>query len=327
MDKRLALALPVLVALALAFVPIGQAYTSGVVYLPPSVSFKTTYEKTIVDQMQFSVNANSTKSIDLRNYTLPGIIHAVIVKIDGASGNVKLTAKDENGTAVASADVVPLASGYTVTLPGSTRVIDIQNSLNAIWNGTITIIVQATNKVELEFEETQIVITSGVGIANAEIVVYRLAEAGSLGLSVYDVRPRASFDVMFVDPSDVDGDGKTSNDEFIYVKAHNDASNPARYPVQVKIIPPSRPGTYSVTLNMHYLAGVQMDVDPWPPGAQPETLGTISLSVALQDTGSGTVTVQPDEDDNTIAGIPVKWALAVLFLLVIVAILMSMGRK
>ena len=325
MDKRLALALPILAILGLALAPVSQAYTSGVVYLPPSVTFKATYEKTIVDSMQFSVNANSTKSIDLRNYTLPGSIDAVIVKVTGASGQAKLTAKDANGNAVASADIIPLSSGYTVTLPGNTRVIDIQNSLNAIWNGTITIVVQTTNRVTLEFQQTQIVITSGIGIANADIVVYRLAEAGSLGLTVFRVQPIASFNIYFADPNDVDGDGKTSNDKFIYVQAHNDENNPARYPVQVKIVPPSQTGTYSVTLRMYYHPGVQLDVDPpAPPGDQGQPLGDVSLSVALQGDQSGTATVQ--SDDEGIDWETVKYALAFLFLLVIIVIFMAMKK-
>ncbi|MEB3861467.1 MAG: hypothetical protein GSR84_04515 [Desulfurococcales archaeon] len=325
MDKRLVLALPILAILGLALAPVSQAYTSGVVYLPPSVSFKATYEKTIVGSMQFSVDANSTKSIDLRNYTLPGSIDAVIVKIDSASGQAKLSAKDANGNTIATADIVPLSSGFVTTLPGTTRIIDIQNLATSIWNGTITVVVQSGIDVDLEFQQTSITVVNGQGIASADLVVKNLPEAGSVNLVVYSVQPRASFQASFQDPNDVDNDGKTMDDSFIYLKAHSDPANPVTHPVQVKITTGPQPGTYSVTLRMYYHPGTQLDVDPAPPSDQGQPLGDVSLSVALQDTGSGTATIQPDKD-NTIA-IPVTWALAVLFLVVIGMILMRMSGK
>jgi len=319
-DRRLGVLVPALAVLAMLLAPVSSAYASGVVYLPPKASFKATYEKTIVDAMQFSVNANSTKSIDLRNYTLPGSIDAVIVKIDQASGSAKLMAKDENGTAVATADIIPLSSGYTVTLPGTTRVIDIQNLATSVWEGVITITIKSSMEAELVFQQSSITIQNGVGIANAQIVVKSLPE-GSLSLSVAEVSPYPGvlWEAKFMDPNDVDNDGKTSNDEFIYQPGHNDPNNPATYNVQVKIqVGNTAPGTYTAELRMWLHEGVQLDVDPPNPSDQPVKLGDVTLTVALQDDQSGSATVAPPEEDNTIAGIPLKWAVAGLFFLLLV---------
>ena len=330
MDRRLLAVLPVLLAIAIGLAaPLASAYTSGVVYLPPRASFSVPYEKVVAEGLTVQVPAASTdangntvpgtNTIDLAQYTsgLAGI-QAIKVRVTDASGQVTLKAVDANGSVIAQADVIPLASGYEVTLPGTTANITIENLMQNIWQGTITIVVQTSIDVELQFQQSQITVVGGQGLAPATIVVKSLPAAGSLSLS----DDRLDFSVTFSDPSDVDQDGKTDSDTHIYVQSHSDPNNPATYDVQVKVSTSAAPGTYTVKLYLYYYEGLRLDVDPPAPGVEGQKIGELTLNVALQDDGTGTVQPQPVED-----GIPVKWALAVLFLVIIFMAFMAMMRK
>lgn len=271
-------------ALGLVAVMVG-ALSTGVLYLPPSVSLKASWEKTILQDYAVSVNANSTYTIDISQYT-SGIasIEAVKVIVRDASATATIKALDANGNVLAQADIVPLSGGYVVTFPGNTANITIENLATSVWNGTITVVVQSSIDVKLVFQQTQVTVVGGQALVPATIEVYSLPASGSVSLTV----DRVDFSVAFEDPSDVDGDGKTVGDSFIYLQAYS-GSTPQTYDVQVKITTSAGPGTYTIKITMWFHEGVKLEGDP---NDNPVAIGDMSLTAVLTD-GSTTATASP----------------------------------
>lgn len=135
-----------------------------------------------VYEQAVSVAANSTQTI---NITLPqgwtsSMIDAVIVTVKNATGSIDLSAKDSAGTVVASATVVPLSSGYQITLPPSTVTIELANSDTAAWNGTIVIYVQATAEFKLSNVPSQLNLQAGGSTSFSALVEQVSGPAGLL---------------------------------------------------------------------------------------------------------------------------------------------------
>jgi len=131
------------------------AFTYGTVHISGPTSVEATISAKIVDSQAVNVNANGTYRFNItppKGWDLPGVIDAVIVKVSSTASGAKLVALDANGTQIATADIVPLSSGFSMTFPGNTASVEIQNLGTSIWQGTITILVQSIakfNKVQL----------------------------------------------------------------------------------------------------------------------------------------------------------------------------------
>ncbi len=317
----LAAILAVLGIVVAPFADVAMAQASGVAYLPPSVQFKTQIEKTVLSNYQVDVPAATqdattgavtpgTASIDLSQYLPQGIsVDAVRVKIENASGNATIKALDAQGNVLASADIVPLASGYETVLPPETTQIQIENLASQVWQGVITVVVEAGIEVELRFHQTQINITNGQAIVGADIVVKRLPYAGSLSL----VDDKAEFDVGFWDSMDVDGDGKAAPDRFIAVQPHTDATNPVTITTDARITTSAPEGTYTVKVTMYFHEDTQLAGDY----NNAVKVGELAMTVTLAGDGTGTAEVSEDSGEGIdwkMLGLGAVAAVAIIFL-------------
>ena len=234
----LALLLPILLVAP-------AAGASGVIYLPQVVDGKATIDVEILRDYAVSVDAGQDTNadgaidtpgvyqIDLTQYLPVGLTYdTVIVKVFDASHSVDLVALDANNTEIARADVIPLATGYSVTLPKETTVIKIENLAAQVWSGTITVIVQSTVDIDIQFGQTQVNIVAGYAEVPATVVVYT-APDGSLILK--EGNYYTEFDVKF-------------KEGMIQVPAHSDPANPLNIPATIAIATTAQPGTYNLVL-------------------------------------------------------------------------------
>lgn len=279
------LGLLAVLALALApLAPVSKAYTTGVAYITgPTGIVEATLEKTIVRQ-DVSVAANSTKYI---NYTLPGWVESVIVYIDNASDSVTLEALDANDSIVASATVVPLSSGYSVTLPASATKIALKNNLGSVWSGTITIVVQATIEFDIPLDGVTITVAEHPdGIyGEAQLNIRQISgPSGYLAVRELDTR----FDSFFIDPTP-----ERPNDHEVETLGGGWSETvPFRVIAYV-----NQPGTY--THELHVFFHTNDDTGPLEVEIASYTM---TLQMNTDNTGTGTIT----EDDNG-AGVGWKW--------------------
>ncbi len=316
MASRAALGgLALLLALAITLALPASAQASGVIYLPPYMDVDTVLEKTVIDNMAVTVNANSSYTIDLaQRITGIGRVDSVKVIVSRASGSATVKALDANRNVLAKADIVPLASGFTVTLPGNTAFISIENLVTSVWNGSITVVVMSSIDVRLTFQQTQVQVVGGQAVVPAVIEVYSLPQAGSVSLT----DDRVDFEVSFEDPNDVDRDGRTVGDSFIYLQAYS-GSTPKTYSVQVKITTSAAPGTYTLKITMWLSEGTQLEGDT---GANAVAIGSVTLTASITDESSGTITMAT----RSVSGEWVKYALAGLAG-IILGILFLGGRR
>ena len=114
---------------------------------PTLQTFKVTVEASTPYSVSFSGNTTMTLS-----YTPPwpaSVIEHVYLKYEGSGDQVVIRALDSNGTSLGEVTVVPLASGSAsgvIELAGvpTQLAIDPGQTSSAVWNGTITIVVQST---------------------------------------------------------------------------------------------------------------------------------------------------------------------------------------
>lgn len=141
MHTRLALA-PILLLAILLITPIGAAASTATVTIDVQ-SFTAQFTLQVYNAT-LSLAANTTQSITVSlpsNWTSSDI-QAVIVHVN-TDQKLSLAAKDANGTQIAAADVIPLSSGYTVTLPPETATIDLTASQAA--QASVTVYLQSVN--------------------------------------------------------------------------------------------------------------------------------------------------------------------------------------
>ncbi len=114
---------------------------------PTLQTFKVTVEASTPYSVSFSGNTTMTLS-----YTPPwpaSVIEHVYLKYEGSGDQVVIRALDSNGTSLGEVTVVPLASGSAsgvIELAGvpTQLAIDPGQTSSAVWNGTVTIVVQST---------------------------------------------------------------------------------------------------------------------------------------------------------------------------------------
>lgn len=327
--RRLAAVLAVLAGLLFAIAPITAfAAQTGIAYLPPSVTADATLEVPILEDYLVQAPASTTDAngntvpgvatVDLTQYMPQGITpDAIRVVITNATGDATLKALDSAGTVLATASIVPLSSGFEVTLPGATAQLQIENLATQVWEGTITVIVESAIKIELNFIDRQITITNGYGEAAAEVVVYQ-APDGYVRLLSYDPNPSDSIPIIQLFKVEFKG-----NYGRVDVQAHSDPANPVRIPATVAITTSADAGTYDVGVKMYFFnATTQAEVE----------VGDFSITVALQGDASGTATADAqqqaaeEEGDSRVTYAAAGVAAAFLVILLAAAITMVRNR-
>lgn len=156
------LAVAVLAAL-LAAAPVlaAAASTGGLTFTVETQTFKASVGMPVFNE-SVSIPANGTYTI---NVSLPKgwtekDVAAVYVVAYNASGRIQLSAKDANGTVIASGTIVPLSSGYTQTLPPNTSVIELSASEAA--NATIVVYVDSQPvSFTLSFDKSELHVEMG----------------------------------------------------------------------------------------------------------------------------------------------------------------------
>ena len=241
-----------------------------------------------------SVAANSTYTINLTQLIPAGVTpKSIVIEVYNASGEITLNAKYSNGTTIVSSTVVPLASGYSQTLPTETEIIELA-ATNA-WSGTIKIIVQAA----VEFQVTmpsQIVVTGGKGEAYASIKQIS-GPAGKIWLS----EDHPSIDVYFRDTTP---EGSYDRE----IETSGSGWSDTSVPVVVETSLTS--GTYSVTVTMYF-----QDIYSDPGIIYP--VATYTVDLALDATGS-MPTLSEEENE--------KWMLLGIGVLVVLVLIMAGGK-
>ena len=272
------------------------AASEGVVYLPPRVDGRATLSVPILENYALQVPAGTdsnadgvidtpgTASIDLSQYLPQGLSpDAIRVFVKDASGSVTVKALDSSGATLAQADVVPLSSGYEVTFPGTTVTLGFENLASQVWQGTITVVVESTIDIDLEFKVNQVNITNGYGEAPAEVVVYS-APQGYVRLLEYDPNPSDSISILSL--FDVTFKGNYGR---VDIPAHSDPQNPLRIPATVAITASAPAGTYDVGVRMYFYDSVtQTEVE----------VADLSLTVSLSGDASGTAEVSQEESEG-----------------------------
>jgi len=207
------------------------------------------------------------------------VIEAVVVKVSSTASGAKLVALDANGTQIATADIVPLSSGFSMTFPGNTASVEIQNLATSVWQGTITILVQSTIKFNFTFPD-QITVQNGQG----QGTVFARQVSGPAG-KIFILDSSTKFDVKFKDPTpEYSGD---------YMVETTGAGWSDNIPLVVTAGSVS-PGSYSVSFKVYF-----QDQN----GLKAE-LATYSMSITLNSQGQGQATVQPVDEGSS------KWKYA-----------------
>ncbi len=153
---------------------------------------KVSFYVPVVDE-NVSIPANATKAF---NVTLPqwkpSDVEAVIVVVK-TDAKLGLAAKDVNGSVLATADVVPLGTAYTVTLPPTTTTVELSAPPEEAANATIQVYLQSNDaEFELTPETNSVTLTAG----QAAYVAFTVKQLSGPSVFVY-------FNTVY--PSSVEG--------------------------------------------------------------------------------------------------------------------------
>lgn len=305
MWRRLAAFLGLLGVLVVLLSPVSSAFAgpSGVAYVAGPSVVEATIQKTILRQ-DVSIDANSTKYI---NYTLPGWVESVVVVIDNATDSVVLEALDSNDSVVATATVVPLSSGYSITLPGSATKLALKNNLGSIWSGTVTIVVQATVKFEIPLDGKTITITEhpdGGIYGEIQLNIKQISgPPGYLAVREFD----SKFDSYFIDTTPE----RSSDHEVETTGAGWSETVPFRVVAYV-----DQPGTYTHSLDIYFT--VQ---DNSGSGPLEYKVSSYQMSVSMTGQGSGTGTVTED------SGFRISWGSLGIGIVAGLLLVLLLGRR
>ncbi|BBC20927.1 major virion protein [Aeropyrum globular virus 1] len=305
MNKAVLAVLAPLLALLLALAPVASAAgPSGVAYLPPSVAIEGAIQHKALEGYSISIPASDgttaqVVTVDLSQYLPSGFdVDGVRLIVEStASDKIVVKALDANSNVLAQADVVPLSSGYEVTLPAGTTQLQFESLSTTVWEGTITVIVESAIDIDLVFQSTQITLTNGYAEVPAQVKVYN-SPAGELFLT----DDRLDFEVKFKDTSD--------NDTRVEIQAHNDPANPAIYDTIVAISTSAEPGTYTIKVTMwlyNNALNAEYEID------------SFDFTVTLEGDGSGTATVSEQAEELSLdwgmIGLGAVAAVVIVFLL------------
>jgi len=298
---------PAVLAIALLLAPaIALANTATVqVYTEKAILQVSVYESAV----SYAANGSIDINVSVPSW-LSGYVDAVVVHIYNASGQTQLAAYDANNTQLATASVVPLSSGYSVTLPADTTKVTLSGS--QAWSGTLKIVVEST----IEFQvtpPTQITIANGQGEGLAHIKQV----SGPAG-QIYLVELDPNFDISFRDETP-----EYQGDTFVETTGAGWEAD-----VPIVVTTSAQPGTYNVDVTMYFKA---QDV-----GAL--EVATLSFTFDLSGdtgTGSGSTTTTSTTSESIIDQIkadPTKAALIgvgilVFFALIIMAFSGGKGKK
>ena len=245
MDRLgLAVLAAVLSALLAAAPVLAAAAANGVVYVSGPSHVEVPIYYTVVNAKNVSIDANGTYVL---NVSVPSgwTPEAVIVNINTNETGARITALDANGTALASADIVPLSTGYYISLPGNTSKVKI-TSLGAVWHGTITVLVESSVKFDFEWPQ-KITVVNGTGKATVKVKQV----AGPPG-QIFIVETEQKFDVYFDDPTP-----EYTDDHMVETTGAGWSAD-----VPMVVLSSAAPGTFKIPIYVYFKAkgGVQTEV-------------------------------------------------------------------
>ncbi len=290
-----------LLALMVILAPIARAASTDntITFQIESASFKVpvnyvVYNKTV------NIAANGSVTIDV---TLPpkwtsSDVAAVIVQAKDVTSSIDLTAKDSSGATVATSTIVPLSTGYSVTLPASTSQIVLAASSAA--NATIIVYVQSNPvSFDLTVEKTSVTLKPGQTAWIHGTLVQKSGPGGWVWGTLSVTSPLAAraywgtFNTGDIPPSTadignpIDTTGANWSKQF---SIHIDATNVA----------PDQGGQYTISLKFYYDALFETPVN----ATNAQLVATLALTGTISNTTSSVSDWVSQHSDQ------LKWAIA-----------------